>query len=276
MSDHAYQTQYRQEFIAAFEQRQSLVRSTVTTEIELKGNTAIFLVAGSGGATAVTRGLNGLIPGRADSMTQNTCTLAEWHDKPVRTGFNLFASQGDGRRLMQETSMSVINRKIDDDIITALNTATLTTGVAQTGSLDLVTYVLAILGHNKVPLDGNISGLITPAFYSYLLRAKEFTNVDYVNNKPFESVQTMFRWAGVNFIVHSGLTGDGTAAEKCLFYHKTAIGHAIASTDISTAVGYNDEHDYSFARCSAFMGSALLQNSGIVVVTHDGSAFAAV
>ena len=106
MADTAFQTQYRDEFISGFEQRQSLVRQTVTTEAEVKGNSAVFLVADSGAATAVTRGVNGLIPARADNLTQNSATLAEWHDLVRRTGFNLYASQSDGRRIMQETTMA--------------------------------------------------------------------------------------------------------------------------------------------------------------------------
>lgn len=275
MADSAFQTQYRQEFIAGFEQRQSLVRNTVTTETEIKGNSAVFLVADSGSANAVTRGLNGLIPGRADNLTQNTCTLAEWHDKPIRTGFNIFASQGDGRRIMQETSMAVVNRKVDQDIITQLNTATQDTGAAATASLSLAMYGLTILGNNSVPLDGNISSLITPAFYAYLMQTKEFASAEYVNNKPFEGMLTMFRWANVNWIVHPNLPGKGTNAEKCFLYHKDAIGHAINTGGISTTVGYDDEDDYSYCRTSVFMGSKLLQNSGVVVLNHDGSAFAA-
>jgi len=85
MSDSAFQIQYRQEFIAAFEQHQTLLRETVTTEAVIKGQQAVFLVAGSGGASAVTRGLNGRIPARNDSNNQNTCTLQEWHDL-VRKG----------------------------------------------------------------------------------------------------------------------------------------------------------------------------------------------
>ena len=54
MADTAFQTQYRDEFIAGFEQRQSLVRGTVTTEAEVKGNSAVFLVADSGSATVRT------------------------------------------------------------------------------------------------------------------------------------------------------------------------------------------------------------------------------
>lgn len=276
MSDHAYQIQYRQEFIAGFEQRKTLVSNTVTTEAEIKGNQAVFLVADSGGATAVTRGLNGLIPARADNLNQYTATLSEWHDLVRRTQFNIFASQSDGRRIMQETTMGVVNRKIDQDVISALNTATLTTGAATTASLNLVTYATTILGNNNVPLDGNISALISPAFYAYILQTTEFASADYVDNKPFSGNLTMFRWAGVNFIVHPNLPGKATAAEKCFVYHKSAIGHAVATAGLTTAVGYDDEQDYSYCRASTYMGSQVLQNSGIVVINHDGSAYAPV
>lgn len=275
MSDTAFQVQYRQEFIAGFEQRQSLVRNTVTTEAVIKGNQATFLIADSGSATAVTRGSNGLIPARADNLTQTTATLAEWHDLARKTGFNVFASQGDQRRIMQETTMSVMNRKIDTDIITALETGTQDTGTAATASLSLVMYGLTILGNNAVPMDGNIFALITPAFHAYLMQTKEFGSVDYVNNKPFEGSLTMYRWAGVNFIVHPNLTGKATTAEKCIMYHRSAIGHAVDTAGIQNFVGYDEEQDYSYARCTGYMGSKLLQNAGVVILNHNGAAFAA-
>ncbi|ALQ01486.1 hypothetical protein PHLH3_08700 [Pseudomonas sp. St386] len=275
MADTAFQTQYRTEFIAGFEQRQSLVRATVTTEAQIKGNQAVFLVADSGSATAVTRGVNGLIPARADNLNQYTATLAEWHDLVRRTSFNIFASQGDGRAIMQQTTMAVLNRKMDQDIITELATGTNDTGAAQTASLSLAMYAKTILGNNEVPMDGNISALITPAFEAYLMQTKEFASADYVNSKPFESNLTMFRWAGVNWIVHPNLTGKGTAAEKCFMYHKDAIGHAADLAGLSTAVGFDEEQDYSFARATGYFGSKLLQNRGVVVINHDGSAFAA-
>lgn len=275
MADTAFQVQYRDEFISGFEQRQSLVRQTVTTEANVNGNQAVFLVADSGGATAVTRGVNGLIPARADDLEQFTATLVEWHDLVRRTRFNLYASQGDGRRIMQETTMGVLNRKVDQDIIAELGNATQDTGTAVTASLSLAMYGLTILGNNEVPMDGNISALITPAFHAYLMQTKEFASADYVNNKPFESGMTMFRWASVNWIVHPNLPGKGTNAEKCFMYHKNAIGHACDLTSISTAADYDAEQDYSWARASAFMGSKILQSNGIVVLNHDGSAYAA-
>lgn len=276
MAESAFQIQYRQEFIQGFEQLQSLTRETVTTEAVIKGNQATFLVADSGDATAVTRGLNGLVPGRADNLSQPVATLKEWHDKPVKTGFNIFASQGDQRRIMQVTSMGVINRKIDQDIITELNTGTQDTGTADTMSLSLAMYALTILGNNEVPTtDGNISALITPAAFAYLMQTKEFANADYVNNKPFTGQPTMFRWANINWIVHPNLPGKATSAEKCFMFHKSAIGHAVDRAGIQTNVGYNDEHDYSYSLCTVYMGSKLLQNAGVVVINHNGANFAA-
>jgi hypothetical protein len=122
VADTAFQTQYRQEFIAGFEQKPTYFRNAVTTEVVIKGNTATFLVADTGGASAVTRGVNGLIPARADNLTQTSATLAEWHDKPRRTEFNIFASQGDGRRILQRGTQIVMNRKIDDLLIAELST----------------------------------------------------------------------------------------------------------------------------------------------------------
>ena len=176
---------------------------------------------------------------------------------------------------MQQTTMGVLNRKVDADIIAALENGTQDTGAAANMSLEMAMYGLTILGNNDVPMDSNITCAITPAAFAYLMQTKEFTSVDYVNSKPFQNAIQQFRWAGINWIVHSGLSGKGTNAEKCIMYHKSAIGHACDTQTISTAVGYNEEQDYSFARATAYMGSKLLQNSGVVILNHDGSAFAA-
>lgn len=273
MADSAFQTMYRKEFIAGFEKRQSLARRTVTTETEINGNTAVFLVADSGGASAVTRGVNGDIPTRPDNLNQFSATLQEWHDVPERTNFNLFASQGDGRRIMQETSMAVVNRKIDTDIHAALTTATVTWGAAAVATLTLVTTAKTKLG-NAFALEEEPFALITPAFHGYLMGLNQFTSADYINLKPFENVSKSmaFNWYGVNWIVDAGLPGAGTASSSCFMYSRQAVGHACDTENISTFVGYDDKNDKSWARCSTYMGSKLLQNSGVVKMLHDDSA----
>lgn len=282
MADTAFQTQYRQELIATFEQRQSLLRDSVTTESVIKGNTAVFLVAGSGGADAVTRGVNGLIPARANDLTQVSCTLTEQHDLVRVTDFNVFASQGDQRMVMQKETASVINRKIDQLIITELNTGTQDTGATATASLAMCIRAKVILGNNDVAADGNIWAAVTPAFMGYLLQVPEFSNANFVTKKPLDTGETSFddtvgfyNWLGVKWIEHPNLPGAATSSEKCFMYHKSAIGHGMDKKGIDAPVGYNEEQGYSFARCSSHMGSKLLQNSGVIVMNHDGSAFAA-
>jgi len=282
MSDTAFQTQYRQEFIYGFEQRQSLLRDTVTTEAVIKGNTAVFLVVDSGGSSAVTRGTNGLIPARADDQDQLSCTLGEWHDLARKTGFNIFASQGNQRQMMQETTMAVMNRKIDSQITTELNTGTVTAGSSTTiPGVDLFASCQVKLSNASVPWDSNITLLCQPSFLAYLQQTTEFSSADFVNVKPFANSDAnwrdrpmAYRWNNTLIISHPGLLGKGTPSEISYMYHKAAIGHAAATGGMDSEVGYDGEQAYSWARCSIFMGAKLLQNSGVVVITADGSALA--
>jgi uncharacterized protein (UPF0333 family) len=276
MAESAFQTQYRDELIAGFERNKAQLRDTCTTEGVIKGNSIVFDVVDSGSATAVTRGLNGLIPGRPDNNTQYTCSLTEWHDIPKKTNYNIFASQGDQRGVMQRTSMAVMNRKIDDQIIVELATGTQYAGLtATTLTMQLAMRALAILGNANVPIDGNLSGLLSPAAWGYLMQVKEVTSKDYVNDEKLKDAPVRFRWAGITWMVHSGLPGNATSSEKLFVYHKAAIGHGMDVKGLQTAVDYNSEQDYSFCRMTGYMGAKLLQNSGVVVIRHDGSSMAA-
>jgi hypothetical protein len=85
----------------------------------------------------------------------------------------------------------------------------------------------------------------------------------------------MRRWMGINFFVSSRLSGGGTNAEKLLMWHRNAIGVAVDKDSVNPTADYNKEQDYYWARASAFMGAKLLQNSGVVVINHDGSGIVA-
>jgi hypothetical protein len=279
-TDQAVQIQYRKEAIMGFEFGMSDLRSAVTTEAVIKGNQATFLVADSGGASATTRGANGLIPARADDLNQYTATLVEWHDLVRRTSFNLFTSQGDGKRIMQATTRKVMNRKIDLDIIASLVTGTnktATTGAGITASLSLVTKALTLLGNNQVPAEeeDNMFFLASYAFRAYLMQIPEFTKGgQYVDVKPLVGpARRFYRWAGFNWIFSPLVTGVATSNETCVAFHRDAIGHAVNTGDMQALAGYHEEQDYSWARTTCFMGSQLLQNKGVVLVPHDGSAF---
>lgn len=276
MADTAFRTVYVEEWINGLEERESWLRKTVTTKAQINGNQAVFLVADSGSATAVTRGADGLIPARADNNTQYTCTIAEWHDLPRKTSFTVDLSQGDQRQIAQLNSMGVLNRKIDADIIAQLDTATINTTPSQTASVALVMSALTELGNSFVKIEDeeNMFGLITNAFWAYMMQTTEFANGDYVDMKWYSGRNMRaWRWAGVNWIRHPSLTGVGTATEKCYIYHKDAIGHAMDKERVVSMPGYNEEQDYHWVRTSGWFGSKKLQDAAIVQILHDGSAY---
>jgi hypothetical protein len=269
--------------VQAFEQHQSLLRDTVTTEAVIKGQQAVFLVAGSGSATAVTRGTNGRIPSRADSNSQNTCTLQEWHDLVRKTGFNIFASQGNQRSMMQMTSLAVLNRKIDSLITTQLDASSNTVGTSgQTiPNTALVMNALVKLQNASVPWDNNITLLCQPSFIAYLMQAPEWTSSLYVDMRPmagntanWRDKPSAWKWMNTLVIMHPNLAGRGSTAEHSYLYHKSAIGHAMDTAGLQTPIGYFEEQDYSWARATAYMGALTLQSAGIVEFIHDGSAYA--
>ncbi len=276
MVDTALQTLYRDEWIHAYERNQSVLRGCVTTEANVRGQKAVFLTSLSN-REAVTRGSNGLIPSATGAQTQTDCTLEEWHDLPQKTTFDVLRGQADQRAIMIAESQSVINRKVDDQIITALATGTLDTGTtASVMTKRLAGKALTTLFNGNVPNDGQIYGLLTPAAWEYLTDDPTFTSKDYVDARPIvdgpPSGMQFLRWKGCLWMMHTGLPGVGTNAAKCFVFHKRAIGHAYAADSLKPALGYNDEQDYHWVRSSIYMGAALLQNAGVVYINHDDSA----
>lgn len=278
MADPTFVVAYRAEQIATFEQRYSILRDACVREMVIQGGSAVFQVSGSGNATAVTRGANGLIPYYSTDNTQNTATLAEAHAPFQRASFNIFATQGNMKQVMQEEAVGTLNRNIDQKIIDQLDTATLDTGAVQTAGMNLVGVAQVSLGNNNVPIweEDNMFAVVTPAFRHYLMQTTEFANGQYVDVKPLVGpVRKMWRWMGVNWMLHTGLTGIGTSSEKCYMFHKRAMGHAANSKEMQVVVGYNEEQDYTYARATLYHGAKLLQNTGIVQMLHDGSSFVA-
>lgn len=276
MSVEAAVIQYRQAFVDQFEGKTSILRAMTTKETMLKGNQATFLVAGSGTDVAVTRGVNGQIPYGNPTNSQLTATLVEKHAPYELTGFNVFASQGDQKAIMRQASMNVINRDIDLTILAELANATIDTGAYATASLAMVLKAQAYLGDSDVPVDeeDNMFALVTPGFRAYLMQTTEFASGDYVDVKPFSGpVRKMWRWSGINWAVSSRITGNGTSTELCYMWHRSALGYAVNVGEDSVAVGYDEKQDTSWSRASIYHSAKILQNTGIVQMRHDGSAF---
>lgn len=267
------QVLYRDEYVAAFEQRQSYLRDSVTGEAMVKGNSAIFLVTGKAD-TMKERGVDGLIPAANETDTQVTINLKEMHHRATQTGWDIFTGQSDRRRILQERGMKAANKEIDDTILTALDATTTTynSGSAITLSYGKLVDIISELYENEVDVDGMITCVWSPKAYARILTFAQATSIDYVNSKPLVEGPRPFQFLGATHIMHPRVPGVGTSTAKNFVYHKAAIGHAIDTAGIKTEIGYNGEHDYSYARHTVFHGAKVLQNSGIIEVTTDDTA----
>lgn len=269
------QTKYAMEFTTAYEQKESWLRGTVTTEGEVNGDTFVFIIE-STADSAVERGANGNIPYASDDQSSASCTLKEYHHLARKNRFKIFSSSAPQRVSMARRGVVSINNKTDSLILSQLGTTTYTTnsGTGAANSLALMLEATAILDANYVPNDGNRYGLLTPKAMAQAMKINQFSSRDWVdeNAKPYMKLTPWREWAGVKWTMHPNLSGKGTSSAACLVYHKFACGHALNKGDIQTKVGENEEHDYSWARATSYQGAKALQLAGIVKLVHDDTA----
>ncbi len=271
---------YRDQFIYNFEREQSVLREAVTTDTESNAAGVYFLVVGSGGASATTRGANGMIQPLDDVQTQVPITFVEAHAKYRKNNFNIFQAQGNQQEVMRRNGTAVINRAIDAAIITAIATGTVSLGNIGTMSQLVAQRITTILRNAFVgEADrGNIYALLSPAQFNYMMNITSFANTDYTATRKVDDgipqLGMWKYWFGINWGEHSGLSGVGTTSTG-LAWHKAAVGHAIASGGVDAAIGRDEEEDASWSRHTVYHGAAKLQNSGIVKWTADDTALSA-
>jgi hypothetical protein len=219
--------------------------------------------------------VNGLIPSSANDDTQLTATMSEWHDKPQATRFNIFAGQAGMKRrsAMQEESIAVLNRKADDIVISELATSTQYAGLAAAELTPTIAIraVSVVMQSNAEISANDCTGVLTPAAYGFLVQNQLISSKDFVDNSMLPNMPTMFRWAGITWMVHTGLPGNGTASERLFVFHRNAIGLARDREAMNVAAGYDEQDDYYWARASMFMGSKLLQNAGVCSIRHNAT-----
>ena len=172
MAVQAAVTQFRQETVAQFEQKQTQLAMATTRESMKSGLSSVFLVSGSNGDTATTRGANGDIVFGGPQNSQVTITLKEKHAAKELTGFDVFASQGNQADGLRRMVTNIMHRDQDLVILAALAAATQDFPSA-TAVMDITTVLGAgvILGNNQVPTDevDNMFGIISPAANAYMM-----------------------------------------------------------------------------------------------------------
>ena len=253
---------FQAEVHTSYQQMGSKLRNTVRVKNDIQGSSTTFQKVGKG--TASTKARHGKVPVMNVDHEPVECQLydyyaGDWVDKLDELKTNINEHQ-----VVARAGAYALGRKTDELIIEQFDTAT---NYALDGTDGLtkakVLAAFEMLGEADVPDDGERYAIIGWKQWSDLLDIEEFANADYVGDDalPWKGTQAK-RWLGTLWMPHSGLTKTDSV-RYCYWYHKTAIGHAIAA-DVKTDVSWHGDRAAHFVNNMMSQGSCLIDPTGVV------------
>ena len=267
----AFIAKYIADVKEAYQQQGSRLRGTVRKKTGIVGSTAIFQKHGTGQAGNKTR--HGNVPLMNADHSTVTATLTDWYAADYVDKLDELKTNIDERKLVANAGAWALGRKIDNLLITELDSGAGTTDSASTAGMTLVRLMTGIetLVGNDVPFDGNVFGLVGPHQWAELMLINEFKSADYVgaDGLPWKTGPwpAFKEFAGVKIMTHTGLPlSSGT--RKCFLYHRNAIGLA-EGADISVSVDWVAEKAAHLIDHMMSSGAKTIDGDGIYEIQCD-------
>ena len=268
--DQAFIKQFEREVHESFQRQGSKLRNTVRTINNVKGSSAIFQKVGKG--TASTKAQHGMVPIMNLDHSNVECVLEDYYAGDWIDHLDELKTNIDERQVIANAGANALGRKSDEMIITALEGAS--TNVIADGNVgltkDKVLEAFENFGGSDVPDDGQRFAVVGWKQWSDLLKIEEFVSSDYIGNTdlPYAGMTQAKMWLGTVWMPHSGLPIDANDVRSCYFYHKTAVGHAVAS-DIETDISWHGDRADHFVNNMMSQGSVLIDEEGVIKIGCD-------
>lgn len=285
--DVSFIRQYEAEVHHVFQRQGGILRPTVRTKDGVVGKSTTFQKIGKGVAT--TKARHGVITPMNQSHTAIECTLADfyagdWVDKLDEAKTNI-----DERMALAMGGAWALGRKVDDQILTALDATTQTvvawTEASQNGVRNSLIDMDSALNSLDVPNDGQRFLILTPKAWALAMTVQEFQRADFVgaNGLPFTEgapIGRFKRFMSMLVTVHTGTPGVGTATAKVFAYHKSAIGYAtgafagnVASNQaVAADITWHGDRAAHFINHMMSGGAALIDDTGVIEGNVDDTA----
>lgn len=267
--DSAFIINYETEVHAAYQRMGSKLRNTVRTKPAVIGKETTFQKVGKGTAASKTR--HGKVPVMNIDHTPVTCTLSDWYAGDWVDDLDLLKTNIDEMKITAQAGAYALGRKTDELIITAAVSGTNASAANNVGlTRAQIMEAWEAHGNNDVPDDGNRFAWVSPRGWEWLLTLKEFADADFVGQEGLVwAGVTAKRWLGTLWAVHSGLPKTGNV-RTCLWYHKSAIGHAIGQ-DVKSDITWHGDYAAHFVNNSMSQGACLIDGTGVFELLFDES-----
>lgn len=257
--DDAFVKEYESLAHIAYQRRGSHLRGTVRTKNGVKGESTTFQKIGKG--TAGTKSRHGKVPVMNLNHTPVECTLTdhyagEFVDKLDELKLNISEME-----IAAASGAWALGRKTDELLVAAIETTSNSSAVSVLSDgvdyLDVAALVEEF-GNNDVPDDGQRMAVIGWAQWGHLMQLDQFVSADYIGAEslPHKGTTSAKFWNTFMWMPFSGLTRSG-GYTNCLFYHKTAVGHAIGA-DIMTDITWQGLYASHFIDNMMSQGAVLI------------------
>ncbi len=210
----------------AYQQRGSKLRNTVRLKTGITGATAVFQKGGKGAAGKKTR--HGNVPLMNADHSTVTATLEDWYGADYVDKLDELKTNTDERLVVASAGAYALGRKIDELIITVLDSGAGTTDSTATAGLTKARIMSAFeaLNNAEVPDDGNRFAVVGAHQWNELLNISEFKSSDFAGDMyPWLKGTESRTWLGITWMFHSGLP-LASGVRKCFLYHRSAVGLA--------------------------------------------------
>ncbi len=257
-----------------------MLRNTVRMKNNIVGESTTFQKSGKG--TATTKARHGVITPMNADHTAILCTLVDFYAGDFVDKLDEAKTNIDERLVIAKAGAWALGRKVDNQIITVLDTtteSTVTWVVTSEGTVRAALYgMLEGLDTNDVPNDGNRYVSLTPRAWQQASTVKEFTSSDWVgvNGLPLTEGTPghlrMRNWNGAFWLMHTDLPGSGSTSAQVFAWHRDAIGYAtaksagnIAANDFVAAdITWEGTRAAHFVNHMMSGGACLIDTTGVI------------
>lgn len=262
--DQAFITRFNKDVHLTYTFDAPKLRSLVRTDADVNGSTARFYKLGTVNAT--TKARNGEVPLSNPDHAYVTATMEDRYAAVPIDKLDLSKMNEDLRGAYVKRIVTAFAQPTDNDILAAMDGTTTTVTVATNLTRGDSLAIAEKLDANDVPRDGRRFAVVTPHAWSFLMSIDQFVRSDYVgpDDLPFKRIGMEVRtWNSIHWMVHSKLSGVGTAAAKCYAWHQDAVGHGI-NAEIQTTWSWENLKQAWACVGSMSMGAALIDTLGVV------------
>jgi hypothetical protein len=270
-----FRTIYQDEFKYDFDREMAKMKIAVRSDGVVNGATAYFDVVDPADE-AIEKTRDGRVPKSDLGLSQVPATLKKIHKKYQIDNFDLFRANKNTRAAMSKRGRGSINKGIDKEIFRKLDATSVVhpDGTVTANTLAVIQRATLVLWNKDIPDDGEVFGVVTPAFWAQMMRINEFKSVDFTTIKPADSNAIGMRvrnWMGVNWFTHTGLTGNGTATSNNFIFHKSAVGH-MCSGEPAPHLFTSEEDDYEGVRFDVMHAACVPLPRGVIKIVHNDTA----